>query len=75
MCDHLNKEKQSKDADTNNKEERLTTKEVRCMMPHALASELRSQIPKCFRSLHTLLGLSLCVPNSLVVNALNLFIF
>ena len=26
-----------------------------------LASELRSHIPKCFRSLHTLLGLSFCV--------------
>ena len=31
------------------------------MMP-SLASELRSQIPKCFRSLHLLLGLSFCVP-------------
>ena len=41
----------------------LTTKELQCMMPSCrLASELRSQIPKCFRSLHTLLGLSFCEP-------------
>ena len=43
-------------------ESTLTTKELQCMMPSCrLASELHSQIPKCFRSLHTLLGLSLCL--------------
>ena len=44
-------------------ESTLTTKELQCMMPSCrLASELCAQIPKCFRSLHTLLGLSFCVP-------------
>ena len=35
VCDHLNKEKQSRDADTNNKEERLKTNKLSCGSNHS----------------------------------------
>ena len=62
MCVHLNKENgQGTMTLTDNKEERLQkTKDLQCMMPHALASTTLTEFPKCFRSLHTLLGFTLC---------------
>ena len=40
MCDHLNKEKQSRDADTNNKEERLKTNKLSCGSIHSVHESL-----------------------------------
>ena len=40
MCVHLNKEKQSRDADTNNKEERLTTNKLSCGSIHSIHESL-----------------------------------
>ena len=40
MCDHLNKEKQSRDADTNNKEERLKTNKPSCGSIHSVHESL-----------------------------------
>ena len=77
VCDHLNKEKQSRDADTNNKEERLQ-KQTSSAVVQSTASTSHwsySWVSTCFMSFHMLLGLSLCVPRSLVVNAPNLFTF
>ena len=40
MCDHLNKEKQSRDGDTNNKEERLKTNKLGCGSIHSVQESL-----------------------------------
>ena len=40
MCDHLNKEKQSRDADTNNKEEILKTNKLSCGSIHSVHESL-----------------------------------
>ena len=40
MCDHLNKEKQSRNADTNNKEERLKTNKLSCGSIHSVHESL-----------------------------------
>ena len=63
--------KQSRDADTNKKEERLKTNKLRCGSIHSVHESMFSWVSTCFRSFHMLLGLSLWVPNSLVDNAPN----
>ena len=79
VCVHLNKENsQGTMTLTDNKEERLQkTKDLQCMMPHALASTTLTDFPSvsghfthcwAFRS-------ALRVTNSIVVNAPNLFTF
>ena len=46
---------------TDNKEERLQkTKDLQCMMTHALASTTLTDSPSVSRHFHTLLGFSLC---------------
>ena len=40
MCDHLNQEKQLRDADTNNKEERLKTDKLSCGSIHSVHESL-----------------------------------
>ena len=72
----LNKEKQSRDADTNNKEERLKTNKLGCGSIHSVHESLDVLVSfHMLQSFHMLLGFLLCVPNSLVVNAPNLFTF
>ena len=78
VCDHLNKEKQSRDADTNNQQERLQKQTSSAVVQSTASTShwlMYSWVSTCFRSFNMLLGLSLCVPNSLVVNAPNLFTF
>ena len=76
VCDHVNKEKQSRDDDTNNKEERLKTNKLSCGSIHNVHESLMySWVSSCFSSVYMLLCLSLCVPNSLVVTVPNLFTF
>ena len=59
--------------DTNNKEGSLTTKELQRIMPSCrLASELRSQIPKCLSLLHPLLNLSFCVCTGIPIHLLSM---
>ena len=79
VCDHVNKEK-SRDADTNNKEEKLKTNNLSCGSIHNVHESLVAVLVNCYmlQSFCILLGLSLlslCVPSSLVVNAPNLFTF
>ena len=56
-----NKEDSQKDNDTNWQQERETTKtkDLQCMMAHAFGINYAHRFPKCSRSLHTLLGISL----------------
>ena len=62
MCVHLNKEKQSKDADTNNKEKRLQKQTSSAVVQSTAFTShwLYSWVLSCFSSFHMLLCLSLC---------------
>ena len=52
---------------TDNKRETTRTKDLQCMKTHALASTALTDFPKCFRSLHTLLGFALFFVSSILV--------
>ena len=77
VCVHLNKKKESRDDDTNNKDKRLQKQTSSAVVQSTAFTShwMYSWVFTCFSSLHMLLGLSLCVPNSLVINAPNLFTF
>ena len=49
----------------NKKRETTKTKDLQCMKTHALASTTLTDFPKCFRSLHTLLGFALYFMSSI----------
>ena len=63
VCVHLNKEKQSRDADSNNKEERLQEQTSSAVVQSTAFTShwMYSWVSACFNSLYMLLGLSFCV--------------